>query len=240
MQSQRFHIAFAIHGSVLPMPRHTPPHQPSPAAKRLIPAPQGVPVDGVIAGFIEEAAQDAAEQSRAVHELTARLEGVFISLSDMRAVKRKGSAKRKGTAAIAQAKVFVATHELGHHRMSFNVDLAATLAARPVSAAAVREWFDATGIELRKDLFQALHVHPSKLSRAGPETEMDASVTERMLRHSDLLVRAAEVFGEDGKTWLTKPHDLLGGKTPMEFAGNEFGGAKVRAMLNAIEYGGVV
>jgi len=33
---------------------------------------------------------------------------------------------------------------------------------------------------------------------------------------------------------------MLEGKTPMEFAGNEFGGAKVRAMLNAIEYGGVV
>ena len=100
--------------------------------------------------------------------------------------------------------------------------------------------FTASGLERRKDLYSALHVSPSTLSRAGPETEMDPSVTERMLRHSDLLLRAAEVFGVDGKTWLTKPHELLGGKTPMEFAGNEFGAAKVRSMLNAIEYGGVV
>ncbi|SDC52241.1 Protein of unknown function [Variovorax sp. CF079] len=216
------------------MTRQPPQHQPRPVAKRLIPAPQGVPAAGVITGFIEEAAQDAVEQSKAVHELTARLESVFTSLSDLRA------AKRKGAAALTRAKVFVEMHEAGHHRMNFNIDLAATLAAKPVTAAAVRQWFEATGMERRKDLFLALHVHPSTLSRAGPETEMDASVTERMLRHSDLLVRAAEVFGEDGKTWLTKPHDLLGGKTPMEFAGNEFGGAKVRAMLNAIEYGGVV
>jgi uncharacterized protein (DUF2384 family) len=215
------------------MARRPHPHQPSPAAKRLIPAPKGVPVEDTLAAFVAETAQDIAEQSKAVHELTARLESVFASVSQLHAAVLQGS-----TALATQ--VFVKTREAGHDRMCFNIDLAATLAAQPITAEAIRKWFDATGLERRKDLFQALHVHPSTLSRAGPETEMDASVTERMLRHSDLLVRAAEVFGEDGKTWLTKPHDLLGGKTPMEFAGNEFGGAKVRAMLNAIEYGGVV
>jgi uncharacterized protein (DUF2384 family) len=59
-------------------------------------------------------------------------------------------------------------------------------------------------------------------------------------RQSDLLVRAAEVFGDQGPTWMTKPHPLLDGKTPIEFAANEYGGEKVRAILTAIEHGGVV
>ena len=50
----------------------------------------------------------------------------------------------------------------------------------------------------------------------------------------------AEVFGENGAAWMTAPHDLLGGKAPVQYATNEFGGAKVRQILNAIEYGGVV
>ena len=217
------------------MARHTPHHQTSPAAKRPVPTPQGLPAGDAIAAF--DVSQEVAAQSKEAQELATRLASVFASVFEPRPGKRKLVA--------SGSRVFVAVHESGNRRslrLSFNRDAAATLAAQPVTAGAIKQWFDATGMgmERRKDLFLALHVHPSTLSRAGPKTEMDASVTERMLRHSDLLVRAAEVFGEDGKTWLTKPHDLLGGKTPMEFAGNEFGGAKVRAMLDAIEYGGVV
>ncbi len=214
------------------MARHTPPQRHGLASERLIPAPKKVPVDDTLRAFIAETAQDIVASTKAAIELAARLNGVFDSMLEPGASKRTNPEH--------YTKVFVAMHDVGHHRVGLNRDAAATLAAMPIPAAAIREWFDATGMERRKDLYHALHVHPSTLSRAGPETEMDASVTERMLRHSDLLVRAAEVFGDEGKTWLTKPHDLLGGKTPMEFAGNEYGGAKVRAMLNAIEYGGVV
>jgi putative toxin-antitoxin system antitoxin component (TIGR02293 family) len=122
----------------------------------------------------------------------------------------------------------------------FNRNLAAKLASRPIRAAAVKDWFKATGVEPRKHLFAALNVHPSTLSRAKADTALDPAVTERVLRHSDLLVRAAEVFGTEGKAWMTKPHDQLDGKSPLEYSSNEFGADKVRAMLIAIEYGGVV
>ncbi|MEJ8826559.1 MbcA/ParS/Xre antitoxin family protein [Variovorax humicola] len=201
-----------------------------------------------VGALIEQVTEDAGAQTAAVREaieqssvaiaLATQFDAVFArGYPCSAAVKRK--LKYKGVVVAAnRPRIFVAVDELG--RPTFNMEAAASLAACPVTAETVRVWFNATGLERRKDLFQALHVHPSTLSRAGPEKEMDASVTERMLRHSDLLVRAAEVFGEGGKTWLTTPHELLGGKTPMEFAGNEFGAAKVRAMLNAIEYGGVV
>ena len=130
---------------------------------------------------------------------------------------------------------------LAHHDAPIlNRDAAAYWASRSLPATALHQWFAATGLEKKKDLFIALQVSPSTLSRAGPDTTLDAAVTERMLRQSELFVHAAEVFGEDGATWMTKPHDLLDGKAPMEYATNEFGGSKVRQILNAIEYGGVV
>ncbi|MDB5731452.1 MAG: hypothetical protein JWQ03_1347 [Variovorax sp.] len=130
---------------------------------------------------------------------------------------------------------------LAHHEApTLNRDAAAYWASRSLPAAALHQWFAATGLEKKKDLFIALHLSASTLSRAQPDTPLDAAVTERMLRQSELFVRAAEVFGEEGATWMTKPHDLLDGKAPVEYATNEFGGAKVRQILNAIEYGGVV
>ena len=129
---------------------------------------------------------------------------------------------------------------LHHEAPTLNRDAAAYWASRGLPATALQQWFEATGLEKKKDLFIALQVTPSTLSRAKPHTTLDTAVTERMLRQSELFVRAAEVFGEDGATWMTRPHDLLDGKAPVEYASNEFGGAKVRQILNAIEYGGVV
>lgn len=129
---------------------------------------------------------------------------------------------------------------LVHESLTLNRNLAAHLAPLSLPAAAVEEWFAATGLERKKDLLSALQVSASTLSRAKPDTMLDSAVTERMLRQSDLFIRAAEVFGEDGARWMTTPHDVLDGKTPVAYASNEFGGAKVREILNAIEYGGVV
>lgn len=55
----------------------------------------------------------------------------------------------------------------------------------------------------------------------------------------DVLDLAVQVFGAEAQTWLDKPHQLLDGQTPAAFAAG--GGAdKVRAMLSAIQHGGVV
>lgn len=55
----------------------------------------------------------------------------------------------------------------------------------------------------------------------------------------DLLDRAMQVFGAEASAWLDKPHKLLDGQTPAAFAAGG-GSEKVRSMLNAIQYGGVV
>jgi len=121
-----------------------------------------------------------------------------------------------------------------------NRGVAARYASWSVPARSLDEWFEASRLPRKKDLFTALCVNASTLSRMRPEAPLEPGVTERLLRQSDLLVRAAEVFGDQGSTWMTKPHPLLDGKTPIEFATNEYGGEKVRSILNAIEHGGVV
>ena len=55
----------------------------------------------------------------------------------------------------------------------------------------------------------------------------------------DLLDLAMQVFGAEAPAWLDKPHKLLDGQTPAAFAAGG-GLEKVRSMLNAIQYGGVV
>ncbi len=77
-------------------------------------------------------------------------------------------------------------------------------------------------------------------SHANSDTKPDPAVTERTLLQRGLFLRAVEVFGSEGTTWMAKPHDLLDGKSPKEYATNEAGCSRVRQILNSIEYGGVV
>lgn len=55
----------------------------------------------------------------------------------------------------------------------------------------------------------------------------------------DLLDLATQVFGAEAQVWLDKPHEQLDGQTPAALAARG-GSEKVRSMLNAIQYGGVV
>ncbi|MFP5445740.1 MAG: antitoxin Xre/MbcA/ParS toxin-binding domain-containing protein [Betaproteobacteria bacterium] len=77
-------------------------------------------------------------------------------------------------------------------------------------------------------------------SHANSDTKPDPAVTEFTLLQRELFLRAVEVFGSEASTWMTKPHELLDYKSPMEYATDEFSGAKVHQILNAVEYGGVV
>jgi len=177
-------------------------------------------------------APQSSRPTDAAAVMATKFESVFAKafLVKTPAAKAVGGATKR--------RLFV-TH-VGHQSPILDRDTAAYWACKSMPATTLNLWFEASGLERKKDLFIALQVSPSTLSRAKPHTTLDTAVTERMLRQSELFVRAAEVFGENGVTWMTKPHDLLDGKAPVEYATNEFGGAKVRQILNAIEYGGVV
>ena len=71
---------------------------------------------------------------------------------------------------------------------------------------------------------------------------LDAAQTEAALRAMELVTLATEVFGsaKQAGRWLEKPHPLLDGKAPLDWAGNGYGAEKVKSMLYAIRFGGVV
>jgi len=70
-----------------------------------------------------------------------------------------------------------------------------------------------------------------------PQDPQEVSKLE--IQPQDLLDLATQVFGSAAQGWLNKPHRLFNGRTPAAFAA-EGGSEQVRAMLIAIQHGGVV
>ena len=71
---------------------------------------------------------------------------------------------------------------------------------------------------------------------------LDPPQAEATIRTMELVTLAVETFGtaENGWLWLKKPHPLLDGISPLEYATNQYGAEKVKSMLYAIRFGGVV
>lgn len=65
---------------------------------------------------------------------------------------------------------------------------------------------------------------------------------DSMLRLLGLDSLAREVFEtpEEAREWLRQPHPMLDGEAPMDCAKSSFGAERVRDILNAVKYGGVV
>jgi putative toxin-antitoxin system antitoxin component (TIGR02293 family) len=124
-------------------------------------------------------------------------------------------------------------------RARLDTDGAIFITRHGLKSKAVSDWLAVAQLP-KRGVYDGLRLSPSTLSRKGKDQALDAAITERLVRQSELMVKAAEVFGEAAATWMTKGHPLLGGATPIDAAANEYGGTKVREILNAIEHGGVV
>jgi putative toxin-antitoxin system antitoxin component (TIGR02293 family) len=80
----------------------------------------------------------------------------------------------------------------------------------------------------------------SRRKASGSPLPHEAAV--KALQAIELMALAAEVFGapREAAAWLTRPHPLLDGETPLRRARTPWGLSKVRAMLVALRYGGAV
>lgn len=65
---------------------------------------------------------------------------------------------------------------------------------------------------------------------------------ESMLRLLELDAMARDTFEtqEEAAAWLRQPHPMLDGETPLDCAKSSFGAERVKDILNAVKYGGVV
>jgi putative toxin-antitoxin system antitoxin component (TIGR02293 family) len=96
-----------------------------------------------------------------------------------------------------------------------------------------------SGLESR-DVLDFAGIDRTTVSRrkaSGSALPQDAAV--KALQITDLLTQAIEVFGSptQASTWLTRPHPLLDGETPLRRARTPWGMSKVQSMLVALRYG---
>jgi putative toxin-antitoxin system antitoxin component (TIGR02293 family) len=151
----------------------------------------------------------------------------------------------RGIAEVVQTNMVDATGAAVHiFRMvgtssRLDTQAAAFVAHHGLKVQAVEDWLQVANLP-KQGFYGGLRLSPSTLSRKNKDDTLDAAVTERLVRQSELMVKAAEVFGDGAGRWMTKAHPLLEGCTPLDAASNEYGGVKVRQILNAIEHGGVV
>lgn len=78
------------------------------------------------------------------------------------------------------------------------------------------------------------------LSRRRQTGRLAPDESDRLLRLTRLFGNALELFEgneEATRRWLTKPHQALGGVTPLELAKTEIGVAEVERLIGRLEHG---
>jgi putative toxin-antitoxin system antitoxin component (TIGR02293 family) len=92
-------------------------------------------------------------------------------------------------------------------------------------------------------ILRAIGIDKATLARRMlKRADLDPAQAEAAFRTMELTTLATETFGtlEKAALWLKRPHPLLGGASPLDYANNQYALAKVKSMLSAIRYGGVV
>lgn len=159
------------------------------------------------------------------------LAGAFGVWLEQAASGRKHSGALGGESVFATAGPFVV----------LDATRASRLIRAGLDAGTVSELVDLLGIPRREDLGHALNANPTSLWRwARDNKPLPAATVEQILRSMQLHLVAADVFGsaESARQWLQKPHPMLDGMSPSDFADNEFGAQKVTGMLAGLKYGG--
>lgn len=94
-----------------------------------------------------------------------------------------------------------------------------------------------------RDLFEFAGIDRTTVGRrkaAGATLPHEVAV--KALQATELLAQATDVFGSPAQAavWLTRPHPVLQGQTPLRRARTPWGLSKVQGMLVALRWGGVV
>lgn len=78
--------------------------------------------------------------------------------------------------------------------------------------------------------------------RVAKDDVLPTYAAESMLRLLELDAMARDTFetDEQAAAWLRQPHPMLDGETPLDCAKSGFGAERVKDILNAVKYGGVV
>lgn len=122
-------------------------------------------------------------------------------------------------------------------------NVAAELVVRQgLKAPLLAELASASGVDA-KLLYEFAGIDRTTVARkAARDDILPQEVAVKALEFAELVAAAADVFGTVNKAshWLTLPHPVLDGETPMQRARTPWGLQRVRSILGALKYGGVV
>lgn len=97
-----------------------------------------------------------------------------------------------------------------------------------------------TSIDLPlEQLAGKLSISRSTLQRRKLAGRLSPAESEKVIRFSRLLARAADFFGniDKGRAWLKHPQRGLGGAIPLDYAESEIGAQEVEKLLGRMKYG---
>ena len=88
-------------------------------------------------------------------------------------------------------------------------------------------------------LAKALSVTRATLINKKKQEKFNAGLSERIFSLVDIYSYGYEVFGDEERfnKWMFRPNLALGGKTPFELIGSQFGRDEVKNVIGRIEYG---
>jgi putative toxin-antitoxin system antitoxin component (TIGR02293 family) len=149
-----------------------------------------------------------------------------------------GNATRASKAVRSGAPVFVRDGESVH----LSNEAAAEAIASGLRASIVNDIADVLPVD-KAAVLRAIGIDKATLGRRMLKRgELDPAQAEAAVRTMELTTLATDTFGTLDKAalWLKKPHALLAGASPLDYANNQYALARVKSMLSAIRYGGVV
>lgn len=132
--------------------------------------------------------------------------------------------------------------DLGGHCVGYNNQAAVLILKRGISSSAIGQLSARFGVSLG-DMTLLLDVDRTTAQRRASKGKALATHTaENVLRLLELEQMANDTFEtkEAAHKWLRRPHPMLDGESPLEAAKTSYGAQRVKEILVAIVYGGVV
>jgi putative toxin-antitoxin system antitoxin component (TIGR02293 family) len=125
---------------------------------------------------------------------------------------------------------------------AFNSEKAVSILRQGISSRAIEPLSDLFGVG-KGDFAAYLDLdRTTALRRANKDQALPMHAAEGVLRLLELEAMATDTFESDDAAhgWLRRSHPMLEGECPLEAAKTSFGTRRVKDMLVAIKYGGVV
>lgn len=121
----------------------------------------------------------------------------------------------------------------------FSPAAAEQLVREGLKAALLADLAQVAGIDV-KHLYEFAGIdRTTVLRRAARDDALPQEAAVKALQFTELAAQAVDVFGEPpvATRWLTEPHPLLDGDTPLQRARTPWGMQRVQALLGALKYG---